>query len=176
MAEAGLVSTHVCWIAYAGIRGHQPCCIHPQRAPAGCGSSRNAPAVLAACFAPSTGPVRSSLAPSLMCLHCLQTDKDVKSRMESLLADITLLRGLFFEALRQSNAFKVTTPSSSVSTPSRALCSRDGPRARQSCVAAPCALEVSRSRTRSSVWSACTASAAKRGGNCLWRSGEGPAL
>lgn len=56
--------------------------------------------------------------------------------MESLLADITLLRGLFFEALRQSSAFKVTTPPISVSTPSRALCSRD----------------------------------------CLWRSGEGPAL
>jgi hypothetical protein len=96
-------------------------------------------------IAPSTGPVRSSLAPSLMCLHCLQTDKDVKSRMESLLADITLLRGLFFEALRQSSAFKVTTLSISVSTPSRALCSRDGPRARQNCVAAPCALELSRS-------------------------------
>jgi hypothetical protein len=72
----------------------------------------------------STGPVRSSLAPSLMRLHWLQTDKDVKSRMESLLADITLLRGLFFEALRHSSAFKVTTPSISASTLSRALCSR----------------------------------------------------
>ena len=33
-----------------------------------------------------------------------QSDLDIRSRMESLLADITMLRALFFEGLRKSRA------------------------------------------------------------------------
>lgn len=43
----------------------------------------------------------------LVYLLRVQSDKDLKSRMESLLIDITLLRGLFFEGLRKSAEEKV---------------------------------------------------------------------